>query len=98
NDVTDLQVAQQRAVQTERLAAIGQMAAGLAHESRNCLQRSQACLTILGLRLADRPEALKLLGRAQKAQDDLHRLYEEVREYAAPLRLEMQRCQLADVW
>ena len=33
------------------LAAIGQMVAGLAHESRNALQRSQSCLSLLGLRL-----------------------------------------------
>src|SRR5262249_25523473 len=32
-DVTDLQEAQEKAVQVERLAAIGQMVAGLAHES-----------------------------------------------------------------
>jgi two-component system, LuxR family, sensor kinase FixL len=98
NDVTDLQEAQQRAVQAERLAAIGQMAAGLAHESRNCLQRSQACLAMLGFRLKDQPEALDLLERAQRAQDDLHRLYEEVREYAAPISLELRPCQLAEVW
>jgi PAS domain S-box-containing protein len=98
NDVTDLHGAQQRALHAERLAAIGQLAAGLAHESRNCLQRSQACLTMLGYRLADQPEALQLLRRAQRAQDDLHRLYEEVREYAAPLRLDLHPCRLSEVW
>src|SRR5207248_1832586 len=34
----------------------------------------------------------------QQAQDDLHRLYEEVRTYAGPLRLEMQPCRLAELW
>ncbi len=98
NDVTDLQEAQRRALQAERLAAIGQMAAGLAHESRNALQRSQACLTRLGFRLEGRPEELDLLRRAEQAQEDLHRLYEEVREYAAPLRLELSECDLAQTW
>jgi PAS domain S-box-containing protein len=97
-DVTDLQEAQQRALQAERLAAIGQMVAGLAHESRNALQRSQACLTILSYRLQGETEMLDLLNRIQKAQDDLHQLFDEVREYAGPLHLETRDCQLAEVW
>jgi PAS domain S-box-containing protein len=97
-DVTDLQEAQQRALQAERLATIGQMAAGLAHESRNALQRTQACLSMLNLRLRDQPEALALLQRIQNAQDDLHQLFNEVGEYSAPLRLEHRLCNLAEVW
>ena len=38
-DITPLKEAQRRAVQAERFAAIGQMAAGLAHEGRNALQQ-----------------------------------------------------------
>jgi len=34
----------------------------------------------------------------QKAQDDLHRLYEDVREYAAPINLGWRACDLAAVW
>jgi PAS domain S-box-containing protein len=98
HDVTDLQDAQALAVRAERLAAIGQMAAGLAHESRNALQRGQACLSLLGLRLADRPDVAELLDRAQRAQDDLHRLYEGVLNYAAPVRLDATPCDLSAVW
>jgi two-component system sensor kinase FixL len=97
-DTTELKEARERAVQAERLAAIGQMVAGLAHESRNALQRSQACLSLLTLRLADRPDALDLIERAQRAQDDLHRLYQGVLTYAAPLRLDRVPCDLAAVW
>ena len=73
--------------QAERLAAIGEMAAGLAHENRNAMQRMQACLEMLALEVQDRPEALDLLNRMQAAQDRLHHLHEEVREYAAPIVL-----------
>jgi signal transduction histidine kinase len=90
--------AQEKARQAERLAAIGQLAAGLAHESGNALQRSQACLSVLALKLEGRPEEQALLARIQRAQDDLHRLYEEVREYAAPMRLEQRSCELAGLW
>ena len=97
-DITYLKQAQQRALQAERLAAIGQVVAGLAHESRNALQRSQACLEMLALAVRDRPDALALIDRLQKAQDHLHLLYEDVRGYAAPIVLDRRPCDLAVVW
>jgi PAS domain S-box-containing protein len=98
HDITALKDAQERALNSERMAAIGQMCAGLAHESRNALQRSQACLEMLALKMDNRPDALNLIGRIQQAQDDLHRLYEDVREYAAPIKLVIRDCNLAEIW
>jgi PAS domain S-box-containing protein len=93
-DITDLKLAQRRAVQAERLAAIGQMVTGLAHESRNALQRSQACLEMLRFRLEGNTESLDLVTGIQDAQDDLQRLYEEVRTYAAPLLIDRREASL----
>ncbi len=98
HDITELKQAEQKALQSERLAAIGQMMTGLAHESRNALQRGQACLEMLACEVADRPAALDLVARAQQAQDHLQHLYEEVRGYAAPIALVRQRCSASDVW
>lgn len=98
HDVTELNLAQHRLVQSERLAAIGQMITGLAHESRNAFQRSQACLEMLELEVQDRPAALDLIQRIQRAQDHLHHLYEEVRFYAAPIHLERVACRLENIW
>ncbi len=97
-DARQLQEARRRAVRAERLAAIGQMAAGLAHECRNALQRTQACLSVLMLRLKDQPEALELLGRIQNAQDDLRRLFEDVRTYALGPRVQPRHCDLRPIW
>jgi two-component system, LuxR family, sensor kinase FixL len=101
-DLTDLKHAQDRLIQSERLAAIGQMMAALAHESRNAIQRAQACLDMLELDVGNRPELLDLTVRAKRALDELHRLYEEVRGYAAPIKLDRQPCDLRalcrDVW
>jgi PAS domain S-box-containing protein len=94
----ELAEAHEQILQMERLAAIGQMAAGLAHDSRNMIQRSQACLDRLAWALQDNPHALDLVGRARRAQDDLLRLYEDVREYAVPIRLAYGPCDLAAVW
>jgi hypothetical protein len=97
-DITERRKALERALQSERLAAIGQMMTGLAHESRNALQRSKAFLELLADEVADRPEALELVAGANRAQDYLHRLYEEVRGYAAPIVLESHPCDLAETW
>jgi hypothetical protein len=98
HDVTGLQEVQNRLLQAERLAAVGQAMAGLAHESRNALQRSQACLEMLAAQVKDQPEALKQVQRIQRAQDDLHLLYEEVQGYAGPVQLKPQLADLADLW
>lgn len=97
-DITVRKMAEERALQAERLAAIGQTVTGLAHESRNAFQRSQACLELLALELEGQPGQLELVQRIQRALDHLHRLYEEVRDYAAPIKLEKQSCDLAHLW
>lgn len=98
HDVTALQDAQRKLVQSERLAAIGQTITGLAHESRNALQRARACLDMLSLDLQDQPQQIELTRRTQAALDELQRLYEEVRSYAAPIRLSLGKCDLAEIW
>lgn len=96
-DITERVESRKQLLQSERLAAIGEAMAGLAHESRNALQRSQACLDLLIDQLADRPESLELLASIQLAQDELHRLYEEVRAYSAPVQVRPQWCDLREV-
>ena len=84
--------AQKKMLMNERLAAIGQMVAGLAHESRNALQRSHACLAELALDLREMPQSLELVKKVQKALDDVNFLLEEVRDYSAPIILERRQC------
>ncbi len=94
----ELRESQQRALQAERLAAIGQTVAALAHEGRNALQRADGCLLRLDLRLGDRPGERDLVGRARAALADLEHLFDDVRNYAAPLRLDRQACDLRALW
>ena len=97
-DITQAKLAQEKALQSERLAAIGQMVTGLAHESGNALARSRACLDMLSWEVEDRPEAMDLIQRIRQAQDHLQQLYEEVRGYAAPLKLEREVWNLSGIW
>lgn len=97
-DDTDRREASDRMLRAERLAAIGQMITGLAHESRNALQRIQACGELMELEVAGNENALHLVRRMQEAQDQLRRLFDEVRDYAAPISLERGECRLDTVW
>jgi PAS domain S-box-containing protein len=98
HDVTELQLAQRRALQAERLAAIGQVTATMAHESRNLLQAATACVERLSWRLEGQLEALDLIRRTQQAHRGLVLLFEDVRLYAAPLRLNSEPCRLPELW
>src|SRR5205823_2999537 len=66
--------------------------------SRNALQRLQACLSMLTLRLPGQQGVLDLLDRAQRAQDDLRHLFEDVLGYAATPRLARVPGDLGAVW
>jgi PAS domain S-box-containing protein len=93
-DITE----RKRAEQDRRLAAVGQMLSAIAHESRNSLQRIQACLEMLRLDFEDNPEAARQLDGIERASDNLTRLFEELREFAAPLNLQREACDLGEIW
>ncbi|HEV8264221.1 MAG TPA: ATP-binding protein [Gemmatimonadales bacterium] len=59
-DVTAWRQAQQRLTQTEKLAAVGQLAAGVMHEINNPLATILACSEALEQRLADLPAGDRL--------------------------------------
>ncbi len=97
-DITDRREEQERSLRSERLAGIGQMITGIAHESRNALQRIQSCTEMLEFEVENNAEAQRLVRRLQEAQDNLLRLFDEVRNYAAPIQLEKEECSLDSVW
>lgn len=97
NDVTELLDAQGRVAQSERLAAIGQIAAGIAHESRASLHRIGWSVETLEESLGDRPESRAELNRIRRAVEDLTILLDEVREYAAQPMLDCEECRLTQV-
>jgi signal transduction histidine kinase len=87
-----------RVRQSERLAGIGQMIAVLTHESRNVLARSQAMIELLSEEVQGPPEAVELIDRLYKCQLELHRLYDEVRNYAAPIKLDRDIQGVGAIW
>jgi PAS domain S-box-containing protein len=97
-DLTDYVQAQRQLLQNERLAAIGQTMTGLAHESRNALQRLQNAVELLQEDLRGQPQALSDLAKIERAGHDIHNLLEEVRAYAAPVNLHLEPASLPRIW
>lgn len=89
---------EERALQTERLAAIGQVVTSLAHESRNFLQRISNATEFLEEIDKDNPDALHEIGRIQAAGKGIQHLLEEIRQFAAPIKLDRERYSLQSVW
>jgi len=67
-DVTEAHVAQQRILQSEKLAAIGQLAAGIMHEINNPLATIGACVAALENRLEDEVPAAAQAGMVEYLQ------------------------------
>jgi signal transduction histidine kinase len=68
----------------ERLASLGQMAAGLAHEIRNPLGAIALYASMLEQDLADRPEQIDTVRKIATAVGGLNRLVTNILEFARP--------------
>jgi signal transduction histidine kinase len=82
-DVTDEQEMLRRLLRSERLAAVGTMAAGLAHEVRNPLNSASLQLTLLERRLARGEGAAEVLPIAATIKGEIERLDRLVRDFLA---------------
>lgn len=96
-DATERKAEHERLLQSERLAALGEAMTGLAHESRNALSRSQSNLRRLARRVKENDELLTLIDGAARANEDIRRQFEEVREYAAPILVRRELLQLTAI-
>ncbi len=96
-DVTEFVEAQKEMLQTERLATIGETVTGLAHESRNALQRMQNAVDLLKISLTD-PMQLKDLEKIERSGQHIRGLLHEVRNYAAPVQLALREESLRNIW
>lgn len=97
-DITDLMEAERKARRSDRLATIGQTMAGMAHESRNALQRIRNSVDLLEDELGSDHEALRYVEKIGRASNDLQNLLEEVRSYAAPIKLDREKVDISSVW
>jgi two-component system, NtrC family, sensor histidine kinase PilS len=97
-DLTELRRLQEDVARSERLAELGRLAAGLAHEVRNPLAAMIGCLQLLGTdRSATTGENGKLLGIVQREAERLSGLVQAFLTYARPAEPVFQRVGLRTI-
>ena len=87
-DLTQIEHHEEQVQLKERLAVLGQMAAGMAHEIRNPLGGIEVTASLLRRRLASRSEDVSLLDKILAEVKRLNRTVSESLEYVRPLHLE----------
>ncbi len=82
---------------SERLAALGEMAAGLAHEIRNPLGGIALYASMLERELTEHPKAGQAASRITGGVRSLERLVSEILDFAQDHPLERQACSMSDI-
>lgn len=80
---------QRRATRTRRLQAMGEVAAGVAHELRNPLFGISSAAQLLRFRAQDDPVIERNVGRIAREVEQLNRLVGSLLDYARPATLEL---------
>ena len=96
-DLTQIEHHEEQEQLKERLALLGQMAAGMAHEIRNPLGGIEVTTSLLRRRLASRTEDVALLDKIINEVKRLNRTVSESLEYVRPLHLECRWASLEGI-
>lgn len=104
-DITDWTQAQARVSQAEKLAAIGQLVAGVMHEINNPLATIAACAESLGYRIEslatpgtrEAAEVLDYLGIIDNEVERCKHIVEGLLDFSRPRPVRKERVQLNDV-
>jgi two-component system, NtrC family, sensor histidine kinase PilS len=97
-DLTEISSMEDRVKRAERLAALGRLSAGIAHEIRNPLASVSGCLELLQAGPDFAEEDQRLMGIAVREVDRLAALVTNLLEYARPrplMRMELDLLDLA---
>jgi two-component system sensor histidine kinase PilS (NtrC family) len=96
-DVTDVKRFEQNARLQQRLAAVGEMAAGIAHEIRNPLASMSGSMQMLKQELPLTAEQAQLMDIVLKESERLNETIKSFLAYARPQRFSTQRLDLAAI-
>jgi two-component system sensor histidine kinase PilS (NtrC family) len=96
-DLTELRRMQQQVERSERLASIGRLAAGIAHEIRNPLASISGSVEMLRHVPEADGESRQLVDIAVREVDRLNRLITELLDYARPRAEERQAIDLGEL-
>jgi two-component system sensor histidine kinase HydH len=89
-DLGEVRSLQEEIRRKEKLAAVGSLAAGIAHEIRNPLSSIKGVATYFGNRFAETVEDKELAGVMVREVDRLNRVISELLEFARPSELKLK--------
>jgi signal transduction histidine kinase len=95
-DLTRVEQLEVRERLRDRLAALGEMAAAIAHEVKNPLAGIEVMAGILKRQLADSPDAQSILGDIIKEAKMANAIVLEVLDFVRPIRLQVERISVGD--
>jgi signal transduction histidine kinase len=96
-DLTRVEQLEERERLRDRLAALGEMAAAIAHEVKNPLAGIEVMAGILRRQLADSEDAQSILRDIIKEAKMANAIVLEVLDFVRPIRLQVERVALADI-
>jgi signal transduction histidine kinase len=96
-DLTRVEQLEERERLRDRLAALGEMAAAIAHEVKNPLAGIEVMAGILKRQLPDSEDAQTILGDIIKEAKMANAIVLEVLEFVRPIRLQVEHMSLVDV-
>ena len=94
-DLTRVEQLEERERLRDRLAAVGQMAAVIAHEVKNPLASIEVMAGLLRRKIADAPDAQSLLTDIITEAKMANATVQEVLEFVRPIRLQLERTPVA---
>jgi signal transduction histidine kinase len=95
-DLTRVEQLEERERLRDRLAALGEMAAAIAHEVKNPLAGIEVTAGLLRRRIPDVPDAQELLTRIIDEAKMANAIVQEVLEFVRPMRLQMDHTSVHD--
>ncbi len=96
-DLTEVMELEREVRRQERLAALGKMAAGLAHEIRNPLASMRGSVQVLASELSLSPDQSQLMEIVLRESDRLNRIVSDFLTYARPPRTERTVIELSSI-
>ncbi len=96
-DLTQVEQLEERERLRDRLASLGEMAAGIAHELKNPLAGIEVMAGLLRRQVPDSTDAQSLLADIISEAKLANAIVVEMLEFVRPVRLQVERTDLADV-
>src|SRR5687768_2022049 len=96
-DLTKVEQLEERERLRDRLVALGEMAAAIAHEVKNPLAGIEVMAGVLKRQVADSPDAQSILNDIINEAKMANQIVHEALEFVRPIRLQVERTAISDV-